>query len=359
MMTIDKLIQKTKQMQAPICVGLDTMHTYLPAAEFITQKWMDFKVLSHAIYEFNKAIIDEICEIVPSVKVQVAYYEMYGYYGMQAFRNTLRYARKKGMITIADVKRNDIGSTAQAYSKAYLSGIDVAGQEWMGFDADFITVNGYLGSDGILPFVEDIKKTGKGIFVLVKTSNPSSSELQNLMTTEGKMIYQHMADQVEKWGEDVMGENGYSAVGAVVGPRPKKQQISGCHKNTFFLIPGYGAQGAGAEDIAVNFDKNGLGGGQLLQRYSAGLPQGSSQKLDFARAAKKATEDMRDDIRKTFPKPGYPVLNGHRPVRALKRSKIQRGKREILYKNSNLLYFYTNICDIMRRRKQRHMPWDI
>ena len=303
MMTIDKLIQKTKQMQAPICVGLDTMHTYLPAAEFITQKWMDFKVLSHAIYEFNKAIIDEICEIVPSVKVQVAYYEMYGYYGMQAFRNTLRYARKKGMITIADVKRNDIGSTAQAYSKAYLSGIDVAGQEWMGFDADFITVNGYLGSDGILPFVEDIKKTGKGIFVLVKTSNPSSSELQNLMTTEGKMIYQHMADQVEKWGEDVMGENGYSAVGAVVGATHPKEaaDLRVAHKNTFFLIPGYGAQGAGAEDIAVNFDKNGLGG---VVNSSRGIllayRQEKYQKLDFARAAKKATEDMRDDIRKTF-----------------------------------------------------------
>ena len=254
---IDKLIEKIIEMQNPTCVGLDTSFDYLP--DELKNGVSDFEGAAEAICEFNMNIIDKIYDIVPSVKVQIAYYEMYGYAGLQAFEHTVNYARGRGMIVIADCKRNDIGSTAGCYSKAYLGETDVNGKKLRAFKADMLTVNGYLGTDGIKPFVDDIKSHDKSIFVLVKTSNPSSGELQNLKLENGKFIYEQMGELVEKWGEETVGKYGYSDVGAVVGATHPEEaaRLREQLKHTFFLIPGYGAQGGSAEMLKVCFDKNG------------------------------------------------------------------------------------------------------
>ena len=231
--------------------------------------------------------------------MQAAYYEMYGPAGMEAFKKTLGYAKEQGLITIADVKRNDIGSTARAYSDAYLGGVELAGSLIRAYDADFITVNGYLGTDGILPFVESCEKYGKGIFVLVKTSNPSSGELQDLII-DGEPLYMRMAERVEEWGRDLVGELGYSAVGAVVGAtyREQAEVLRDRFKNMFFLIPGYGAQGAGAGDVAAGFDRDtGLGGvvnssrGILLAYRKDGYAG-----LKYDEAARAACLDMQKEL---------------------------------------------------------------
>ena len=206
-MIFDELQQAIIAKQNPTCVGLDTALEYLPEGMAAGKS---LEEAAEAIFEFNKNIIDATCDIVPSVKVQIAYYEQYGYYGLRAFYNTLRYAKEKGLIVIADAKRNDIGATASRYAQAFLDEKDA-------FESDILTVNGYLGSDGILPFTEKCKANGKGIFVLVKTSNPSSGELQNLKLADGRTVYECMGDMVEGWGADTVGAYGYSAVGAVVG----------------------------------------------------------------------------------------------------------------------------------------------
>lgn len=299
---IDKLIDKIIQTKCPICVGLDTQMDYIPA-DFLSGDNSDLLAYaSKNVFEFNRAVIDSICEIVPCVKVQSAYYEMYGYRGVEAFYKTICYAKERGLIVIADVKRNDIGSTASAYSNAYLGRTLIKGEEAAPFDADFITVNAYLGTDGIQPFVDDCSRYRKGIFVLVKTSNPSSGELQD-MTSGKKAIWEHMADMVEKWGEGLIGKYGYSSVGAVVGatyPRQAKT-LRIKHPGIFVLIPGYGAQGATAMDIMPNFDENGLGGivnssRAILNAYKDKKYQGMS----FAAAAKAAALDMKMDIQNAF-----------------------------------------------------------
>ena len=256
------------------------------------------------IFEFNKNIIDNIFDIVPAVKVQVAYYEMYGYQGMKAFKQTVDYAKSKGMIVIADVKRNDIGSTAGCYSKAYLSGVEVAGKKIIAFDSDYITVNGYLGSDGILPFVKDCKENDKGLFILVKTSNPTSGELQDKKFENGNTLYEEMGDLVEKWGSELIGKYGYSSIGAVVGATHREQAeiIRKRNPHTFFLIPGYGAQGGKAEDLAVCF-VNGIGG---IVNSSRGIlcayKKDKYQGMDYAKAARQASIDMREDLNSAIKK---------------------------------------------------------
>ena len=212
---IDKLIEKIIELQNPTCVGLDTSFDYLP--DELKKDVSSFDDAAEAIAEFNMNVIDKVCDIVPSVKVQIAYYETYGHAGLQAFEYTVNYARGRGLIVIADCKRNDIGSTASCYSKAYLGTTNVNGKLMRAFSADMLTVYGYLGSDGIKPFVEDIKSHDKSIFVLVKTSNPSSGELQNLKLESGKFVYEHMGELVAEWGKDTVGKYGYSEVGAVVG----------------------------------------------------------------------------------------------------------------------------------------------
>lgn len=302
---IDKLIEGIKATRCPVCVGLDTMHTYLPA-EFRVDQSKPLKSIARAILDFNREILDSVADLVPSVKVQVAYYEQYGAPGMKAFEKTVAYAKKMGLTVIADVKRNDIGSTAAAYSSAYLGGVKIGEERFFPCDADCITVNPYLGIDGVQPFLNDCKKYNKGIFILVKTSNPSSGEFQDLKVNR-KTVYQRVADKVDEWGKNLMGEYGYSNVGAVVGATYPEQaaDLRRRHPSTFFLIPGYGAQGATAEDIAVNFDANGLGG---VINSSRGIllayRQPKYQGMNFKEAARAAVLDMKKDILDSFEKQG-------------------------------------------------------
>ena len=258
---IDKLINKIKQTNNPTVIGLDPRYEMIPSC--VREKYTeDLEGVSKAIVEFNKNLIDNVFDIIPAVKVQIAFYEMYGIEGIKAFKETCNYAKEKGMIVIADAKRGDIGSTAQGYSNAFLGRTTVGDKQIPIFDVDFVTVNAYFGIDCVKPFIEDCKKYNKGIFVLVKTSNPSSGELQDLKIENDEEIYTRMGKLVENWGEELQGEYGYSSIAAVVGATyPKQlQSLRKTLPHTFFLIPGYGAQGGKAEDIALGFDSSGIGG---------------------------------------------------------------------------------------------------
>ena len=259
-MITDALIERIVGMKNPTCVGLDTSFDYLPDEMRAGVK--DFAGAAERIFDFNKTLIDRLYDVVPSVKVQIAYYEMYGVPGLKAFEETLRYAAEKGLIVIADAKRNDIGSTAACYSSAFLGETNVEGNALRAFPADFLTVNAYPGTDGIAPFVDDCKKRDRGIFVLVKTSNPSSGELQNKLLADGTPVYEYMGALVEKWGEGTEGKYGYSAVGAVVGATHPEEaaRLRKLLPHTFFLIPGYGAQGGNAQMLKCCFGADGLGG---------------------------------------------------------------------------------------------------
>ncbi len=259
-MITDRLIDGIITMQNPTCVGLDTLFDYLPDDMKAGAKTFDD--VAERVFEFNKKLIDTLRDIVPSVKVQIAYYEMYGVAGMKAYEETLKYAAEKDLVVIADAKRNDIGSTAACYAKTFLGETSVNERTYKAFPADYVTVNGYLGTDGIAPFVEECAKNDKGIFALVKTSNPSSGELQNLLLENGKTVYEYMGALVEKWGETTIGKYGYSAVGAVVGATHPTEaaRLRQVLPHTFFLIPGYGAQGGNAEMLKSCFKADGLGG---------------------------------------------------------------------------------------------------
>ena len=298
-MIIDRLIEKIKQTKNPSVVGLDTCVDYLP--DDMKNQIKSLDDVCEALTEFNKNVVDSICDIVPAVKVQVAYYEMYGVQGMQAFQNTLKYAKSKGMLTMADIKRNDIGSTAAAYSKAYLGKTVFNGVEVTPFESDFVTINGYLGTDGIKPFVDDAEKYDKGAFVLVKTSNPSSGDLQNKKLVGSETVFEEMANFVCEWGKNLVGENGYSSLGAVVGATHKAEAelLRKKYPSLFFLVPGYGAQGATAEDVSVNFDKDGLG---AIVNSSRGIlcayKKDKYNGLNYFKAARQAALDMKDDLTK-------------------------------------------------------------
>ncbi len=302
---VDKLIEKIIEMQNPTCVGLDTDFSYLP--DEMRDGMATFEGVAEQLIEFNMNIIDKVCDIVPAVKVQVAYYEQYGFEGMRAFDCTVNYARGRGLYVIADCKRNDIGSTAKCYSTAYLGETDINGKRLTAFPADMLTVNGYLGTDGIQPFVEDVKRHDKGIFVLVKTSNPSSGELQNLKLESGEPLYERMGKLVESWGADCVGKYGYSDVGAVVGAtHPEEaERLRKLLKHTFFLIPGYGAQGANAHMLKCCFDERGLGG---IVNNSRGIicayKKPAYTGLGYAEAARAACIDMQRDLVNTLGKIG-------------------------------------------------------
>ena len=262
MNAIDNLIEKIKETNNPTVMGLDPRYDMIP--EIVRNKYSnDLEGISKAILEYNKELIDNTYDIIRAIKPQLAFYEMFGIEGMKVFKETCKYAKEKGMIVIADAKRGDIGSTAKGYSNAYLGQTPIGEEDISVFDnIDFLTVNPYLGVDSITPFVEDCIKYDKGIFVLVKTSNPSSGELQDLKLENGKTVYEHVASLVEKWGETLRGKYGYSSIAAVVGATYPEQlkEIREKAPHTYFLIPGYGAQGGKAEDIALGFDKEGLGG---------------------------------------------------------------------------------------------------
>ena len=294
---IDRLIEKIKQTDNPSVVGLDTNFDYLP--DELRAGVADLRGAAQAIAEFNRNVIDNICDIVPAVKVQIAYYEMYGVEGMKTFAETLAYASKKGMYVMTDAKRNDIGATAECYAKAYLGKTFVNGASETAFDSDFLTVNGYLGSDGIVPFLKWMKERDKGIFVLVKTSNPSSGELQDMRLSDGKTLYEYMGQLVEEWGKNCRGKYGYSDVGAVVGAtHPAQAEILRKQMpHTFFLIPGYGAQGGTARDLKVCFDADGMGGivnssRGILCAYRQEKYNGKS----YSEAARLASIDMKNDL---------------------------------------------------------------
>ena len=296
-----RLIERIAQLQNPSVVGLDSLLDYIPQhikEEKFAQYGDTFDAAAQAILAYNKEIIDAICDIVPAVKPQAAYYEMYSWQGMWALCETVKYAQEKGMIVIMDGKRNDIGSTMQAYAKAHLGVSEVNGKELSAFGSDMLTVNGYLGSDGVEPLLPICDEKDKGIFVVVKTSNPSSGELQDQKIGD-KSIYETMGAMCEQWGEKTQNSYGYSRVGAVVGAT-YPQQLSEMRQkmpHTFFLVPGYGAQGGGANDVAGAFDKNGLGAIVNSSRaiLTAWKKAGTDGK-DFAQQARKAALTMKEDI---------------------------------------------------------------
>lgn len=303
-MALDRLIEAIAQKQNPTVAGLDPKLDYIP--DFMKEKAFGRygKTLdgaAAAILEFNKGLIDALCEIVPAVKPQCAYYEMYGWQGMKALHDTIAYAKEKGLFVITDGKRNDIGSTMQAYAAAHLGKTDVAGEAAEAFGGDALTVNGYLGSDGILPLIDVCRAGDKGIFVLVKTSNQSSDEIQNQMLEGGEPLYETMGQYCEEWGEALPGKYGYSGVGAVVGATWPEQlgELRGMLTHTFFLVPGYGAQGGGAEDVAPAFDKNGLGAVVNASRsILCAWQKHNAAPEDYAKAAAREAEAMRDAILK-------------------------------------------------------------
>ncbi len=301
-MAFDRLIDNIIEKQNPTVAGLDPKLDYVPASikdACFAQYGKTLEGAAAALLAFNKAIIDQIYDIVPAVKPQAAYYEMYGWQGVKALAETIAYARKKGMFVITDGKRNDIGTTMEAYATAHLGTTDVAGESIDAFGADALTVNGYLGTDGIKPLVQICKEKDKGIFVLVKTSNPSSGELQDMTLTNGASVYEQMGSMCERWGEELGGKYGYSGVGAVVGATYPEQLKEMREKapHTFFLVPGYGAQGGGANDAKNAFDKNGLG---AIINSSRGImcawkKQGLTEE-DFAAAARAEALRMKEDI---------------------------------------------------------------
>ena len=302
MNAIDRLIDKIKQTNNPTVMGLDPRFDMLPKC--VTDKYdKTLEGVSKAILEYNKALIDETCDIIPAVKPQIAFYETFGIPGLEAFKETCKYAKEKGMIVIADIKRGDIGSTAQGYSNAFLGKTKIGDHEESIFDVDFVTVNPYMGTDCVKPFIEDCKKYDKGIFILVKTSNPSSGELQDLKLENGKEVYMQVADLVEKWGEDLVGKYGYSSVSAVVGATYPEQleQIRSKAPHTYFLIPGYGAQGGKAEDIALGFDKNGLGGivnasRSLMCAYKSEIWKNQFTEEEYAKATRAEALRMKEEL---------------------------------------------------------------
>ena len=302
MNAIDRLINKIKETNNPTVIGLDPRYELLPKC--VLEKYPDtLEGVSQAIVEYNKALIDETCDVIPAVKPQIAFYEMFGIPGMKAFEETCKYAKQKGMIVIADIKRGDIGSTAQGYSNAYLGKTKIGEKEESIFDVDFVTVNPYMGTDCVKPFIEDCKKYDKGIFILVKTSNPSSGELQDVKLENGEEVYVKVAKLVEEWGKDLRGENGYSSIAAVVGATYPKQlkEIREIAPHTYFLIPGYGAQGGKVEDIALGFDKNGLGGivnasRSLMCAYKSELWKDKFAEKDYAKATRAEALRMKEEL---------------------------------------------------------------
>lgn len=299
-MALDRLIEKIVEKQNPTVAGLDPKLSYIPdfiKEEAFAKYGKTLEGAAEAILVYNKALIDALCDIVPAVKPQAAYYEMYGWQGVRALTETIAYAKSKGMFVITDGKRNDIGTTMEAYATAHLGVTDVDGTEAAAFGADALTVNGYLGADGIVPVINVSKKMDTGMFVLVKTSNPSSGELQNLELEGSETIYLHMGNLCEEWGKELMGKYGYSGVGAVVGAT-YPQQLTELRKeltHTFFLVPGYGAQGGTAKDIAGAFDSNGLG---AIVNSSRGIMCAWQKKdgckpEDFAAAARREAEKMK------------------------------------------------------------------
>ena len=301
---IDQLVAKIKKTQAPIVVGLDPMLNYIPEQvqkKAFEEKGETLAGAAEAIWQFNKAIVDTIYDLIPAVKPQIAMYEQFGVEGVIVFKKTVDYCKEKGLVVIGDVKRGDIGSTSEAYAVGHLGKVQVGSQIYAGFDEDFATVNPYLGSDGVKPFIKVCKENNRGIFVLVKTSNPSSGELQDKLV-DGKPLYELVGKMVDEWGSDCIGESGFSEVGAVVGATYPEQGriLRAIMPKTYILVPGYGAQGGKGKDLVHFFNEDGLGAIVNSSRgIIAAYKQEAYAKFDaehFADASRQAVLDMIADI---------------------------------------------------------------
>lgn len=298
----DRLLDCIDKKANPCIVGIDPALEQIP--EHLKKKTNTFEAVRDTITEFNKLIINAVEDIVPAVKIQTAFYEAYGSRGMEALEETVKHAKSKGLIVIEDAKRNDIGNTAKAYAEGHLGEVLLNdGTLKPSLDADMITVNPYLGSDSIEPFIEACKTYGKGVFILVKTSNKSSKELQDKTTKKDKTIYQLVAEYVNKAGKSIRGERGYSAIGAVVGATYPKEakKLRKQMPNTIFLVPGYGAQGAKAKDIAHCFNDDGYGAiisssRGIIFAYKEEPYKSMFEPKEFYLASRKAAKDMRADI---------------------------------------------------------------
>lgn len=300
---INKLNAKMKQMNAPVVVGLDPMLSYIPEHilnKAIKEHGETLEAAAEAVFEYNKGIVDAIYDIVPAVKPQIAMYEQFGVPGVEAFKKTVDYCKSKDLVIIGDVKRGDIGSTSEAYAVGHLGNIKIGSIVYTPFGEDFATVNPYLGSDGINPFIKVCKEENKGIFVLVKTSNPSSGEFQDRLI-DGRPLYEYVGEQVAKWGEECMGD-GYSYVGAVVGATYPEQGkiLRKLMPKTLILVPGYGAQGGQGKDLVHYFNEDGLG---AIVNSSRGIicaykqdKYASFGSENYADASRAAALDMIEDI---------------------------------------------------------------
>ena len=302
---INKLITKIQKTNAPIVVGLDPMMKFVP--EHIKQAAFaeygeTLEGAGEAIWQYNKGIIDAVYDLIPAVKPQIAMYEQFGIPGLTAFKKTVDYCKEKDLVVIGDIKRSDIGSTSEAYAVGHLGKVQVGNRSYCGFDEDFVTVKPYLGSDGVKPFMKVCEEENKGIFVLVKTSNPSSGEFQDRLI-DGKPLYEHVGEQVASWGAECMPESGsYSYVGAVVGATYPEQGriLRKIMPKTFILVPGYGAQGGKGADLVHFFNEDGLG---AIINSSRGIIAAYQQEQyaqygekNYADASRAAVIAMREDI---------------------------------------------------------------
>ncbi|KKP36449.1 MAG: Orotidine 5'-phosphate decarboxylase [Candidatus Peregrinibacteria bacterium GW2011_GWA2_33_10] len=304
----DRLNKAIDEKNSVVCVGLDPRLDMIP--EFIKnncRKENDdvWQAAAESVLEFNKGIIDAIFDLVPVIKPQIAFYEVLGSEGIRVYIETIKYAKSKGLLVIADAKRNDIDRTAEAYAQAFLGKVNLFGNEETVFDADAVTVTPYLGFDGIKPFIEQCKKFGKGIFVLVKTSNKSSGDLQDRYVQDEKMCnYELMAHFVESWGNDEIGESGYSSVGAVVGATypEEAKKLRKLMPQSIFLVPGYGAQGGGAADCkpAFNSEKRGAIVNNSRGIIFAYKKRDDLIEKDYAKAARDAVIIMNEDLSVMF-----------------------------------------------------------
>ena len=300
---INKLVDKIRRTNAPIVVGLDPMMNYIPE-HIIKKAFAEYgetlEGAAEAVWQYNKGIIDATYDLIPAVKPQIAMYEQFGIEGLKAFKRTCEYAKEKDLVVIGDIKRGDIGSTSAAYATGHLGKVKVGNNTFSAFDEDFVTVNPYLGTDGVKPFVDVCKEENKGLFILVKTSNPSSGEFQDRII-DGRPLYEWVGEKVAEWGADHMGKE-YSYIGAVVGATyPEMGKILRKQMpKTFILVPGYGAQGGKGKDLVHFFNEDGLG---AIINSSRGIIAAYKQEAyakfgaeNYAEASRQATLDMIEDI---------------------------------------------------------------
>lgn len=301
---INQLVSKIQKTGAPIVVGLDPMMKFVP--EHIQKKAFSeygetLEGAAEAIWQYNKGIVDAVYDLIPAVKPQIAMYEQFGIPGLQAFKKTVDYCKKKGLVVIGDIKRGDIGSTSTAYAVGHLGKVQVGSNQFSGFDEDFVTVNPYLGSDGVKPFIDVCKEEKKGIFVLVKTSNPSSGEFQDRLI-DGKPLYELVGAMVDQWGSEVMGDT-YSYVGAVVGATyPEMGKVlREIMPKAYILVPGYGAQGGKGKDLVHFFNQDGLGAivnssRGIIAAYQQDAYKEKYSPENYADASRAAVLAMKEDI---------------------------------------------------------------